>query len=83
MYYWPVKNSVFDDDSIGKAFGGRIKLLRAQRNMTQLELASKMGIEYTNLQKYENNRQGITLIYLNRMANAFDISLSELLQFEE
>jgi transcriptional regulator with XRE-family HTH domain len=78
-----VKNTGFDDISIGKAFGERIKLLRTQRNMTQLELAAKMGIEYTNLQKYENNRQGITLKYLNRMANAFEITLSELLQFEE
>lgn len=78
-----MNNNKIDDNSIGIALGKKIKLLRKQRNWTQLDLASKMEIEYTNLQKYENNRQGITLVYLNKLANAFEISLSELLDFSE
>lgn len=73
---------IFDDISIGEAFGRRVKQLREEQGLTQIELASKMGIDSANLQKYENNRQGITLIYLNRMANALGISLSELMDFK-
>lgn len=37
-------------------FGERIKQLRTQRNLTQRELADKVGINFTYLSKIENDK---------------------------
>ena len=37
-------------------FGGRIQRLRRERNLTQRDVASKLGIDFTYLSKLENNR---------------------------
>jgi transcriptional regulator with XRE-family HTH domain len=45
------ENSPSDD-----TFGARIQRLRRERNLTQREVASKLGIDFTYLSKLENNR---------------------------
>lgn len=66
---------------VEKAFAVHLKILRKQKNWTQKELAFRMDIEVSNLKKYETNRQGVTLNTLKKIADAFEISLSELLNF--
>ena len=70
------------DSSIEESFGRQVKLLRKKRGWTQAELAFRMDIETSNLKKYENARQGITLKMLEKMASAFEISLTELFDFK-
>ena len=70
------------DSSIEESFGRQVKLLRKKRGWTQAELAFRMDIETSNLKKYENGRQGITLKMLQKMAFAFEITLSELFDFK-
>tara|TARA_R110001592_G_scaffold205863_2_gene456464 strand:+ start:5698 stop:5934 length:237 start_codon:yes stop_codon:yes gene_type:complete len=66
---------------IEKQFAFRIKSLRKLKGWTQEELAFRMDIEVSNLKKYETCRQGLTLNTLKKIADAFEISLPNLLDF--
>lgn len=67
--------------SIEIAIAKRIKELRQEKGWTQEDLAFRMDIEVSNLKKYETHRQGLTLNTLKKIADAFEISLSQLFDF--
>ena len=55
--------------------GNKIKTLRENRNLSQTEVASKIGVSKQNLFKYENDIvQNIPTKYIERLANLFDVS---------
>lgn len=64
-----------------KLFGKRIKEIRLAKNMTQDNLAEKIGVEQKNISCIEN---GVTFPsqYLIKLSEALDVSVSELLDFE-
>ncbi len=53
--------------------GERIKILRIQRGMTQIELATKLGISYQQVQKYEKAVSQISVGRLLELALKLDI----------
>jgi transcriptional regulator with XRE-family HTH domain len=69
------------DDELKKMFGKRIKYLRKKYNYSQSELSALANIDKGSLQRIERGYNS-TLKTFRRLANAFEISLSELFDFE-
>lgn len=57
----------------------RIKELRKQRNYTQDELAYRAGLARSTLGNIESVKNDITFTKINKIAKAFELSLSEFL----
>jgi transcriptional regulator with XRE-family HTH domain len=65
-------------------FGAYIKKLRQEKKWTQPELADKLGNNFQNVSAIERGEFTITIFTAQKIADAFDISLSSLFQgFEE
>ena len=60
-------------------FGNRIRELRIERKWTQDDLADKSNISVRNISDIENGKVDCHLTTLYLLANAFDISMAELL----
>lgn len=62
-------------------FGKHLRIFRKSRNMTIEEVAYKAGLDAQNLRKYELGRQEMKISMLKRIADAFEVSVSELVDF--
>lgn len=67
------------DDQIRQALGTRIKELRKQNRWTQKELASKIGVRFPQLNKYEGGLHVPPVDKLIRLAEVFQITLDYLI----
>lgn len=56
-----------------------IRAWRKFKNMTQDDLAAKVGLSTPGISMIENGKQGVTLAKLAQIAEAFGITLPELL----
>lgn len=65
-----------------KMLGKNIVRLRKNMNLSQAELAYRIGMEKSNLSVIENGRSNPQIITLVKLASALDCSLPELLDFE-
>lgn len=63
------------------AFGKHLRELRKKGYKTIEEIAYKAGIDAQNLRKYELGKQDMRISMLKRIADAFEISVSELVNF--
>lgn len=64
-------------------FGKRLKQARHQKRMTQNEVADKLGIDFTTISKYENNKSQPDNDILREMASLYEVSLDWLLLGEQ
>lgn len=71
-----------DDEELKKMFGKRIKQLRKKYKFSQSELSALANIDKGSLQRIERGYNP-TLKTFRRLANAFEITLSELFDFED
>ncbi len=60
-------------------FGRRLRSLRLERGLTQVQLADHLGIDRPFLSDVERGKKSMTLSYLETVAQGFDMSLAELL----
>ena len=67
-----------DQEKIGKF----ILTLRKEKNMTQMELADKLGITDRAISKWENGRGMPDLSLIKPLCEALNISVNELLSGE-
>lgn len=58
--------------------GARIRLLRLEKNMTQRQLAAKIGVDRTSLSSYEHSKRTPDIFILCRMADVLEVSLDDL-----
>lgn len=65
-----------------KKVAKRIRALREGRDMTQQELAALLDYEKSNLSRLESGTVNIKLSTIYKIAQAFEISMSELLDVE-
>lgn len=63
------------------ALGQHIRKLRKSKGVSIEEIAYKAGIDAQNLRKYELGKQEMRLNMLKRIADAFEMSVSELTEF--
>ncbi len=66
---------MFDMEQIGK----RIATLRKEQNMTQMELADKLGISYQAVSNWERGNSMPDIAKLPELVEIFNLSLDELL----
>ncbi len=58
--------------------GNNIKQLRQQKNLTQEQVAEKLGVSYQAVSKWENNANTPDIALLPKIANLFDVSIDAL-----
>ena len=74
--------SSFENDL--KQFGTEIKTVRKSKKITQLQLSSLCDVDIRTIQRIEKGEFNTSLRVLIRIANAFEMSLSNLIkQVEE
>lgn len=66
---------------IKEQVGKRIKELRLSKNMSQEDFAYKCGLDRTYITSLERGKRNVSLINLEKIANAFEMSLSEFFNF--
>ena len=59
--------------------GDRIRYFRMKKNMTQQELADKLGVNQCRISEYENNRAELALPKLVRLAEALEVTIYDLI----
>lgn len=59
--------------------GDKIKLLRKESGLTQLELGDKLGLSKANISKYEANVHEPSIETLNKLSDLFNVSVDFLL----
>ena len=59
-------------------FGSRLREMRRERKMSQEDLGLETGLEQAYLSDVELGRRNISLRNINALANALNVTLSEL-----
>lgn len=67
-------------DKLLDALGKRIKDLRGREDMTQEELAEKSHLDPTYISGIERGVRNPTVLILGRVARAFNLSISRLME---
>jgi len=67
---------------IQTAFGNKVKEIRTNMLISQMELSEKTGIDRAQLSKIEQGKVNVTLDTIDRISNAFNISIGELMTIE-
>lgn len=60
-----------------KIFGGRLKELRLEKNLTQQELAEKINLSTNFIGMVERGERNTSVDKIFKLAKALDVSLSE------
>jgi len=66
---------------IKERVGKRIKELRLAKKMSQEEFAFKCDLDRTYITSLERGKRNVSLINLEKIAKAFEMSLSEFFNF--
>jgi len=64
-------------------FGKRLKQLRAQKGLTQEELAEAVGVSTDFISLMERGQRAPSFENLERLAEVFEVKVSELFEFPE
>ena len=64
--------------AVESSVGIRIRRFRLEKNMTQDQLAAKIGGDRTSLSSYEHSKRMPDIFVLCRMADIFEVSLDDL-----
>ena len=70
--------TMMEDDDLRRAFAGRLKELRKQKNLTQKALALRIGANYQQLNKYECGLHTPPLDKLVSLAEALETTVDYL-----
>lgn len=66
-----------------KQFGKNVKIMRIKNDLTQEQLAERMGVSQHYLACIETGRQNMSLGKILGLANALNVSINQLLEFDE
>jgi len=69
---------MISDSDILKKFGDKVRDFRKQNNLSQEDLAEKAGLHRTYIGMIERAEKNITLINIEKIANALSINITEL-----
>ena len=62
--------------------GQKIRYERVRRNMSQEELAEKANMNFRSISSIECGKNDIKFLTLEKIANAFKMEISDLVQFK-
>ncbi|MFC5701944.1 helix-turn-helix domain-containing protein [Cohnella faecalis] len=60
-------------------FGNRLKYARNGKKLTQTDVANKLGIDFTTISKYENNKSEPDNEILRELASLYEVSVGWLI----
>ena len=63
---------------ITKKFGNRVQSLRKEKKLSQEKFALLIGMDRTYYASVESGKRNISIKNIEKIANGFDISISEL-----
>ncbi len=63
-----------------KVLGARIRELRMEKHMTQIELARECEFEKASMSRIESGQTNITILTLKRISDAMELDLGEFLK---
>jgi transcriptional regulator with XRE-family HTH domain len=66
-----------------KLFGERVRVLRQARTLSQEALALAAGLDRTYIGGVERGERNISLLNIQKIAQALKVSPADLLQFEQ
>ena len=66
-----------------KKLGERIKQLRKKADFSQEKLAELAGLDRTYINSVENGKRNISIINIEKITNAFGITLKDFFSFKE
>lgn len=69
--------------TIRAKLGQRVRILRQEKGWTQEHLGERAGLTYKFIGQIERAEVSPTLDSLDKLAKAFDLTVSELLSFQE
>jgi transcriptional regulator with XRE-family HTH domain len=72
--------NIYDENTI-KEFGKRLRSLRKEKGYTQIQLAERAGITFSQIGRIERGLQNTTLSTIGTLAKALEISPKTLLDF--
>jgi transcriptional regulator with XRE-family HTH domain len=67
-------------NDVSSRFGRRLKQLRLERALTQVDMARRFGIDRSFISAVERGKKSVSLPTLEVMALGFDLSLSDLMR---
>ena len=70
------------DVQLLRSLGARLQEIRKDAGWTQEELAEAIDVEAVTVSRYETGSRALSLTLLARVAQALDVTLSELLDIE-
>ncbi len=68
--------------NILKIFGENIRKIRKEKGLSQEELAFKANLHRTYIGMIERAEKNITLINIEKIANALDVDIHNLIRFD-
>lgn len=69
------------EDAVLRRFGGRVRHVRLQRNLSQEALAEKADLDRTYIGGIERGERNPSLKNVERIAHALGVTISELTNF--
>jgi DNA-binding XRE family transcriptional regulator len=82
--YSPATGRIYNSkpESVGDVttrFGCRLRQLRRDRNLTQMQMAHRFGIDRSYISEVERGRKSVSLVTLELIALGFRMSLSDVM----
>jgi len=65
---------------ISKTLGQNIKRIRLKKRMSQGDICRAIDIDRSYMSAIESGKKNVTLVVLEKLANALDVSVDELLK---
>ena len=65
---------------ISKKLGDNIKRIRLRRKMSQGDICRAIGMDRSYMSAIEGGKVNVTLVLLEKLANALDVPVNELLK---
>jgi len=76
------KNLLPKKEILQRSFGAHVKKMRTQQGLSQVEVSSNMNKDQQSLQRIESGKVSPSLFYLFQLAEALNISISSLVDFD-
>lgn len=64
-------------------FGQRLRAIRKSKNLSQEDLAAKAGLHRTYIGSIERGEKNLSLLNIEKLANALDLNISSLFAEKE
>jgi transcriptional regulator with XRE-family HTH domain len=73
------RRSANTNGALDRMIGGRIRMLRKMRSMSQPELAAAIGLSFQQVQRYETGESSLSVALLSKVAQALSVGPTDLI----